>query len=360
MSFSLEVTNLSSEQISFGYSAAHETLIALHVFIDCKHHPLHIPWVINARKKINPALKQEIDAFSIFYKRPIVTFWGLQENSTISDFGEDLNKLSCGSSDDFFQTVAETILGQKVSTQTLQQEFIQFAGGVYRDSKEIILALAEKPEQVKQRYLTLLEDFWKTCVKDDWSRIEELFLKDIASRGRKLMMEGPLHLLGSLSPEIDIQPNQKKAVIRRISKREIYFEKDDILLLTPSYFAWPHLFVNAHKPVGINYSIMENQQEAARPMPPEDLLRLFNALGDLSRLQIVKYLSQKPRSTRELAGLMGMTEGAVSKHIKLLKDAGLIASKRKSYYVFYHLLEKSFSEIQLGLAQYIKGKDFLD
>ncbi|WP_284035867.1 DUF5937 family protein [Neobacillus sp. 114] len=358
MSFSLEVTNLSSEQISFGYSAAHETLIALHVFIDCKHHPLHTPWVINARKKVNPALKQEIDAFSIFYKRPIVTFWGLQENSTISDFEEDLNKLSCGSSDAFFQTVAETILGPKKTNQ--QQEFVQLACSRYPESKEIILALLEKPEQVKQRFLTFLEDFWKTCLKDDWSRIEELFLKDIASRGRKLMKEGPLKLLGSLSPEIDIHPNQKKAVIRRISKREIYFEKDDVLLLTPSYFAWPHLFVNSHKPVGVNYSIMENQQEAARSMPPEDLLKLFNALGDLSRLQIVKYLSQKPRSTRELAGLMGMTEGAVSKHIKLLKDAGLIASNRKSYYVFYHLLEKSFTEIQSGLAQYIKGINSMD
>ncbi|MBS4214433.1 ArsR/SmtB family transcription factor [Neobacillus rhizophilus] len=357
MSFSLEVTNLSSEQISFGYSAAHETLIALHVLIDCKHHPLHIPWVINARKKVNPALKQEIDAFSIFYKRPIVTFWGLQENSTISDFGEDLNKLSCGSSDAFFQTVAETILGPKKTNQ--QQEFVQLACSRYPESKEIILALLEKPEQVKQRFLTFLEDFWKSCLKDDWSRIEELFLKDIASRGRKLMKDGPLQLLGSLSPEIDIHPNQKKAVIRRISKREICFEKDDVLLLAPSYFAWPHLFVSTHTPVGINYSIMENQQEAARPMPPEDLLKLFNALGDLSRLQIVKYLSQKPRSTRELAGLMGMTEGAVSKHIKLLKDVGLIASERKSYYVFYHLLEKSFSQIQSGLAQYIKGTEFM-
>lgn len=47
------------------------------------------------------------------------------------------------------------------------------------------------------------------------------------------------------------------------------------------------------------------------------------------------------------------------KHIKLLKDAGLVASKRESYYVFYYLLDQPFREFPLGLAEYIKGKDHI-
>jgi hypothetical protein len=42
---------------------------------------------------------------------------------------------------------------------------------------------------------------------------------------------------------------------------------------------------------------MENQQEAAQQMPPEDLLRFFKGVEDLTRLRIIKYLTQKPRST---------------------------------------------------------------
>jgi DNA-binding transcriptional ArsR family regulator len=355
MSFSLYVWNLSPEQVAFSYSAAHETMMALHVFHDCKHHPLHIPWVIDARRKINSTLKQEIEAFSFLYKRPLVTFWALQGNSAFQSFEEGLRELESSPVEFFYTTIVETILNRKMADgQLLQQEFVEFACNRYPESEEIINALVKKPEPIKQRFLNMLEEFWRICVKEDWNAIEELFLKDIADRGRTLMKDGALQLLGSLSQEIDIDPGEQKAIIRRISKEDIFFDKDDELLLTPSYFAWPHLFVNLHPTVGINYSIMENEQEGARPMPPEDLLKFFSTLGDFSRLQIVKYLAQQPRSTRELAGLMGMTEGAISKHIKLLKDAGLVKSKRESYYVFYHLLDQPFHDFPQGLAEYLK------
>lgn len=353
MSFSLYLSNFSSEQVAFGYSAAHETLIALHVFIDCKHHPLHIPWVINARKKITPGLKEEIERFSFLYKRPIVDFWVLQEDSSIRSFDVDLKEFAEKPIEFFYEKVVETILNRKLTRQLLQQEFIEAASKRYPESKEVIVKLMENPEESRRQFITMFEAFWNACVKEDWPMMEELFLKDISFRGRKLMNEGPLSLLASLSKEIDIYPNEKRAVIRRISKAEISFDEGDLLFLAPTYFAWPHLLVNGHKPVGINYSIMENQLEATKPMPPENLLRFFRAMGDFTRLQIVKYLAQKPRSTRELAGLIGVTEGAISKHLKLLGDAGLITSKRESYYVFYQLLEKPFSDFPFGLSQFI-------
>lgn len=359
MSFAFHVSNLSPEQVTFSYAAAHETMMALHVFHDCKHHPLHIRWVIRARKKMKPALKQEIEAFSFLYKRPVVTFWALQGNSAFQSFDDGLNELGSSSADSFRDTIMRTILNPKGSSADfkedlkLEQDFLEAASNRYPESKEIILALLNNPASIRQRFMDMLEEFWIHCVKDEWNRIEELFLKDIAFRGKKLMDEGVLQVLGSLSQEIDIYQSEKKAVIRRISKKDIYFDDGDELLLIPTYFAWPHLFINLHPAAGINYSIMENEREATRPMPPEDLLKFFQSLGDFSRMQIIKYIAQKPRSTRELAGLMGMTEGAISKHIKLLKDAGLVASKRESYYVFYYLLDQPFHEFPLGLSKYI-------
>jgi DNA-binding transcriptional ArsR family regulator len=360
MSFSLHLSNFSSEQIAFGYSAAHETLVALHVYFDCKHHPLHIPWVINARKKISPGLKEEIEAFSLFYKRPIVTFWDLQEDSAIHSFEFDLNRLVDKPIQDYYERIIESILNRQISSgnyasnQKLQQEFIDKTLERYPQSKEMVVNLLENPTESRQRFVNLLESFWNTCLKDEWPKMEELFLKDISYRGMKLLKEGPLSLLASLSQEIVIHPNEKRAVIRRISKADIYFDEKDMLFLAPSYFAWPHLFVNRNKPVGINYSIMEVQHEARKPMPPESLLKFFRAMSDLTRLQMIQYLARKPRSTRELAGLIGVTEGAISKHLKQLQDAGLITSKRESYYVFYQLIEKPFTDFSLGLLQFIK------
>lgn len=98
---------------------------------------------------------------------------------------------------------------------------------------------------------------------------------------------------------------------------------------------------------------MDNQFEAKRPIPSEILLKFFRAMGDYTRLQMVKYLAQKPRSTTELAGLIGVTDGAISKHLKVLQEAGLITAKRESYYVFYQLIEQPFREFPQGLRQFI-------
>lgn len=358
MSYSLNLSNFSSEQIAFGYSAAHETLIALHVFYDCKHHPLHIPWVINARKKISPALKEEIENFSLFYKRPIVSFWELSEDSTFRSFDSDLMEMAEQPIETYWQKIIETLMDKNRNEihwdQKLHNELIELGDRRYPESKEVILELLETPEKSRRRFLQMLEGFWNACLKEEWPLIEELFLKDISYRGKILLDEGPFPLLTGLSDTIDVYPEEKRAVVRRISKGEIDLGDKDMLFLAPTYFAWPHVFMSLQHPVGINYSIRNHQLEAAKPMPPEDLLKFFRALGDFTRLQIVKYLAQKPRSTRELALLIGVTEGAVSKHLKQLENAGLIASKRESYYVFYRLLEKPFHDFPLGLSKFIE------
>lgn len=284
---------------------------------------------------------------------------GSSGDSAFQSFEEGLTELNDSPPASFSRTIMETILNHrgKASYLQLQSDFIQYTNNRYPQSKEIILDLVNKPDFIRQRFIDMLEAFWIHAVQSEWNRIEDLFLKDIAFRGKKLMNDGVLALLGSLSQEIDMNLIEKKAVIRRISKEEIHFDEDEELLLIPTYFAWPHLFVNLYPSVGINYSVRENEREATRPLPPEDLLRFFHSLGDYSRLQIVKYLAQKPRSTRQLAELMGMTEGAISKHIKLLKDAGLAESKRESYYVFHYLLQQPFHDFPMGLSEYIKRTD---
>ncbi|WP_223596277.1 ArsR/SmtB family transcription factor [Neobacillus bataviensis] len=349
MSFSMHLANLSSEQIAFSYSPAHETILALHVFDDCKHHPLHIPWVINARKKVSSGLKEEIDAFSLFYQRPIISYWGHQ-GTAFRSFDKELQGFLELPIEEFYQKIVDSIR----SHSGLQLEFFEKAIERYPKSHNVLLGLLENPDEVRLRFTHLLKAFWDACLREEWPRVEELFLKDITFRGKKLMNEGPLPLLESLSPEIVIDSKKKRAVIRRISKADIFFEEEEVLLLTPSYFVWPHLLVNRRNPVGINYSIMENQQEAIKPMPPENLLKFFRAMGDLTRLQMVQFLAEKPRSTRELAALIGVTEGAVSKHLKQLQDAELITSRRESYYVFYQLQYEAFNEFPVGLQQFIQ------
>ncbi|HCT79338.1 MAG TPA: hypothetical protein DGT23_22810 [Micromonosporaceae bacterium] len=72
------------------------------------------------------------------------------------------------------------------------------------------------------------------------------------------------------------------------------------------------------------------------PVPPNDLLKLLRSLADPTRLQILQLLARRSWSTREMAGLIGLTEAAISKHLKQLRDARLVRLARESLKALTH------------------------
>jgi DNA-binding transcriptional ArsR family regulator len=53
----------------------------------------------------------------------------------------------------------------------------------------------------------------------------------------------------------------------------------------------------------------------------------WEALGDPTRLAIVTCLAERPRAVGELADQLPISRPAVSQHLKVLKDAGLVTDR---------------------------------
>ena len=65
---------------------------------------------------------------------------------------------------------------------------------------------------------------------------------------------------------------------------------------------------------------------------------LFKTLSVESRLRIIELLKQKgPMGGNELAEALGITPSAVSQHLKVLRYAGLVRSKRRGYWLPYEV-----------------------
>ena len=63
----------------------------------------------------------------------------------------------------------------------------------------------------------------------------------------------------------------------------------------------------------------------------------FDALGDPNRRAIVEQLRAGDRSVQELADTLPISRPAVSRHLKLLKDAGLVADHAEGTRRLYRL-----------------------
>ncbi|HEY7500196.1 MAG TPA: metalloregulator ArsR/SmtB family transcription factor [Vicinamibacterales bacterium] len=64
---------------------------------------------------------------------------------------------------------------------------------------------------------------------------------------------------------------------------------------------------------------------------------LFRLLGDEARLRLLRLLAAERLNVTELTGILGIAQSGVSRHLGLLKDAGLILEERESGYTYFRL-----------------------
>jgi SAM-dependent methyltransferase len=62
---------------------------------------------------------------------------------------------------------------------------------------------------------------------------------------------------------------------------------------------------------------------------------LFRLLGDDARLRMLRLLSDERLNVSELTGILGIAQSGVSRHLGLLKDAGLITEEREGGYTYF-------------------------
>ena|SRR5688572_10051207 len=65
--------------------------------------------------------------------------------------------------------------------------------------------------------------------------------------------------------------------------------------------------------------------------------KIFEALASDPRRQILAYLSEIELTTSDLAQRFEMSAPAISRHLSVLENAGLVSSERRGQYVYYRL-----------------------
>ena len=72
----------------------------------------------------------------------------------------------------------------------------------------------------------------------------------------------------------------------------------------------------------------------------------LHALADGNRFRILKALRQGERCVCHLTESLGMGQPLLSHHLKVLKDAGLVSSRREGRWVHYSIVPEAFRELE--------------
>jgi len=79
---------------------------------------------------------------------------------------------------------------------------------------------------------------------------------------------------------------------------------------------------------------------------------IFKVLSVETRVKIIDLLkSQGPLGAKEIGATIGITTAAVSQHLKILKQAGLVRSERKGYWIPYTIDEKAMEKCRQTLSE---------
>ncbi len=102
----------------------------------------------------------------------------------------------------------------------------------------------------------------------------------------------------------------------------------------------------------------------------EELAELFKALSDPTRLRLVKLLSEQAPGecpsecnghtflcVNALAHRLGVTQSAVSQHLRVLRQAGLVRGVRHGPFVHYSLAQDGLENYKAALRETL-GEDF--
>jgi ArsR family transcriptional regulator len=86
----------------------------------------------------------------------------------------------------------------------------------------------------------------------------------------------------------------------------------------------------------------------------KNFIKVMKALSDPNRVKILKLLQQKTMCVCELQGALKIAQPSVSKHLKLLEEAGLVDYKKEGLWVNYNLADGRASPYAASLLGNLK------
>ena len=311
-------------------------MLSLHVLVEPKHHPLQHEFVRRMRS-LSSALRRRIGELAFVYRRTMPDFVSPSADEGYGSFEDELARIQ--SHDD--ETLALELLRPLYDHGGLRDvallEDAEVRASV-RAAPPLAQLIFEDPRELTRVLAELLADYWDAAFAAEWDRLEPQLAAAVTDAGRTIASEGLYALLRGLSPRLRVDAAREEFGLDIPHDHRVEITESDRLVLVPSAFVWAARPRQLRRAVAAQRDLsglVRRRGRASADSPSADLVRLLRALGDDTRLRALRLIAERPRSTQELAPLVGISEAGLSKHLRQLAQVGVVTSKREGYYVLY-------------------------
>lgn len=186
--------------------------------------------------------------------------------------------------------------------------------------------LAER-EDAAQIVAELLDDVWHHFVRPEWPQRRAALERDVAMRANTLACRGWAYTLEGLIPHMQWLDEGRLEVNSYVYPTQDLQQAE--LLLTPCSFGSSWLCIAPPTAYAIAYPASPSW------LPDTETRSALSRLIGHTRAALLRALSN-PATTTQLTMQLHLSLGAVGDHLRVLRDAGIVARVRVGREVLYH------------------------
>lgn len=83
------------------------------------------------------------------------------------------------------------------------------------------------------------------------------------------------------------------------------------------------------------------------------LARMLRVLSSETRIRLLQLLAEHPYCVNALADRLELSSGAISQHLKILREAGLVEAEKHGYYLHYSVVSEALVEFKGNLESFL-------
>ncbi|MEU9373589.1 DUF5937 family protein [Streptomyces sp. NPDC048255] len=356
MSVTIDIAGLPTERIFFTTSPLAELCMALHALSQPAHHPGLASWTTATSAALDPSLADRLlegdfmwrssfsDVFMPFAGtpggtgRPAAT---LAEELDVLDRLDDEQFVTAALEHCWLALYNEGGWPSPLRDPAARAKALETAAARGPRQLDFSIRLLDDPVAVRVWMRRLLEDCDEAFFAETWKRIEPGQNSDARHKTEVLRRKGLPAALKEVSSALSVDEGLTTITADKMVNGSTTATDPRMgpgLVFIPTNFGWPHLLVlhaPGWRPV-VHYPL-GSPQLASAPGSVELLQRRMEALAHPMRMSLCRSLARAPYTTSELATVHGITAPEVSRHLAVLKKAGLMHTRRQGRYVQHQL-----------------------